>query len=480
MRQDPGKPSFYWHDYETFGTHPGVDRPAQFAGIRTDMDFNIIDEPLMLYCQPADDYLPQPQACLVTGISPQHCLQHGVPEYRFFQQIHQQLSQANTCTAGYNNLRFDDEFTRFGFYRNFIDVYGREWQNGNSRWDIIDLLRMTAALRPQGINWPVNERGYISFRLEKLTQANDIGHQHAHDALADVYATIAMAKLVREKQPRLFDFYFQLRNKHRVLELIQLQAARPLLHTSGKISGEFGHTSIILPLMQHPVQGNAIICYDLRYPPDELFEMSAEEIRQRLYTRIDELGEQQRIALKLVHINKCPALAPLNTLTDAAAEHCQIKLDEQLSHVQALEDPALRKKISNVFEQSFEEQEQDADLSLYRGGFFSPADQNRIRQIQQAGEQELQYHFGFDDPRLEVLFFRYKARNFPHLLDTQEQQQWQDFKIQRLCREDTPGLTLSAYYQQIKELLETDLDSEKIRLLQQLQQYPQEYAFPTC
>ena len=193
--------SFYWFDFETFGVNPAKDKPSQFAGIRTDLDFNIIDEPLNIYCKPSNDFIPHPEACLITGISPQKALEKGLSEKEFFREIHLQISTPNTCTLGYNSIRFDDEVIRHGFYRNFYDAYAREWQNGNSRWDIIDLLRMTHALRPEGINWPTNDEGVVSFRLELLSKANGIEHEDAHDALSDVYATINMAKLVRQKQP---------------------------------------------------------------------------------------------------------------------------------------------------------------------------------------------------------------------------------------------------------------------------------------
>ena len=166
--------TLYWHDYETFGADPARDRPAQFAGQRTDLDLNPVGEPLVVYCKPASDMLPQPEACLVTGITPQLAFQQGIIEAEFIAQIHKELAKPNTCTVGYNNLRFDDEFTRYTLYRNFYDPYAREYRNNNSRWDIIDMARMCYALRPAGIEWPKDEEGVPSFKLENLTQANGL------------------------------------------------------------------------------------------------------------------------------------------------------------------------------------------------------------------------------------------------------------------------------------------------------------------
>ena len=229
--------TFLWHDYETFGANTRRDRPAQFAAIRTDAALNEIGDPLMLYCQPANDYLPDPQSCLITGITPQLCLEKGVPEHDFANRIEAEFAQPGTIGVGYNTIRFDDEITRFMFWRNLIDPYAREWQNQCGRWDLLDVVRMTYALRPDGIAWPKKEDGTPSFKLEHLSKANGLLHEAAHDALSDVRATIALARLIRQHNPKLFDFALSLHKKDRVAAELRLPAtaltARPFLHVSG-------------------------------------------------------------------------------------------------------------------------------------------------------------------------------------------------------------------------------------------------------
>ena len=236
--------TFLWHDYETFGAEPRRDRPAQFAAIRTDADLNEIGEPIMLYCQPAPDYLPDPQACLITGITPQHCLEHGVPEHEFAARICAAFSEPGTIGVGYNTIRFDDEVTRFLLWRNLMDPYAREWQNGCGRWDLLDVVRMAYALRPDGITWPRHDDGRPSFKLEHLSRDNGLVHEAAHDALSDVRATIALARLLRSKQPKLFDFCLELRRKDKVAEQMGLHLDRalrqPFLHVSGMFPAERG------------------------------------------------------------------------------------------------------------------------------------------------------------------------------------------------------------------------------------------------
>ena len=262
--------TFLWHDYETFGRVPRHDRPAQFAGIRTDAELNEVPGgELMVYCRPTPDYLPDPESCLLTGILPQTCLERGVPEHEFADAIEAQLAQPGTVGVGYNTIRFDDEVTRHLFWRNLIDPYAREWQNQCGRWDLLDVVRLTWALRPEGITWPTHDDGRPSFKLEHLTAANGLAHEAAHDALSDVRATIALAKLIKSRQPRLWDFALKLRRKDEVIQ--EMGVGRPFLHISGMYGVERGCMALVWPLAPHPSNKNEVIVWDLASDPAELF-----------------------------------------------------------------------------------------------------------------------------------------------------------------------------------------------------------------
>ncbi len=424
--------SFFWFDFETFGVNPSQDRPSQFAGIRTDYDFNIIDEPVNLFCQPANDFLPHPEACLVTGITPQQALEKGVPENEFFKHIHLELSTANTCAVGYNNIRFDDEVLRFGLYRNFYDAYAREWQNGNSRWDILDMMRMTYALRPEGINWPLDENGKPSFRLEILSKANNIEHTNAHDALADVYATIAMAHLVKQKQPRLFEYLFELRDKRRVMAEIDLINLTPFVHCSGMLGSAHDYCAVMLPLIAHPTNKNSAICLDLTKPLVDLNTLTADEISTRIFTKQDELPEDvQRVAIKEVHYNKCPAVAPIGVLNEQSQRRLNINLQNCLDNAEIIKSniASIRGKLISVFQARNFEPISDPDRALYSGGFFQTNDKNLMQQIRKSDFQSLATsEFPFQDNRLAEMLFRYRARNALHSLNSQELIKWNNYR----------------------------------------------------
>lgn len=470
------QPTFYFHDYETWGADPKRDRPSQFAGIRTDMELNIISEPDIWYCQLANDYLPHPQAALITGITPQLCQQKGVPENVFMRNILSRFSQTDSCVVGYNNLRFDDEVTRYSLYRNFYDPYAREWQHGNSRWDIIDMVRACYALRPQGINWPLHDNGSPSFRLEHLTKANNLQHEQAHDALSDVYATIAIAKLIKTTQPKLFSYLFNLRRKAAVAELINVADMTPLIHISSKFPATQGCASLIVPLAWHPTNKNAVICYNLQTDPTPLLQCDTETLLQKMYTKTADLTEdEQRLGLKLIHLNKCPVLAPINTLsTERAAE---LGIDKAACLQQAewfKQHREVQNTVVAVFQQQSEyKTETNPDYQLYNG-FISNTDKQKAEQLHQLTPEQLAVNAPvFSDDRLNSLIFLFRARNYPASLTYDEQQKWQRYRTDKLMHGlDNPNLTLEDFSLLLENLLhEHHADEQKVRILKALYQY---------
>jgi exodeoxyribonuclease-1 len=466
--------TFYWHDYETFGTDPQRDRPVQFAGIRTDSDLNIIGDPLVIYCKPSADCLPYPEACLITGITPQFAEQHGVCEAEFINAIHQQFVQPNTCALGYNTLRFDDEVTRNCLYRNFYDPYAREWQNGNSRWDLIDVVRAARALRPDGIVWPDGEEGNPSFRLDQLTLANGIAHEGAHDALSDVYATLEVTKLVKQAQPKLYQFLLQHRAKAEAFDLLQLGSFKPVVHISGKYAAAKNCLAIVLPICKHPINNNGVIVYDLSVDPEPMLHLSVEEIQQRIFTATVDLPEgAARIPLKTVHINKCPVLAPISVIRPIDADRlgldlslCQININKIKSAV------GLAGKLASVFGgQPYVQQDFDPDLGIYSGGFFSEHDKKQMMKIRQMPPEQLaKSMFKFTDGRLQEMLFRYRARNYPETLTADEQQKWNAFCVGRMTGNLAgAGILLTDYLNKLVEL--RSVENEKQDIIESLEFY---------
>ena len=469
--------SFYWHDYETFGADPARDRPSQFAGRRADAELNPVGEPLVIYCQPVIDVLPHPDACLLTGITPQLARERGVPEPEFARRIVEEFNRAGTCGAGYNSIRFDDEVTRNLLYRNFHDPYQREWFGGNSRWDLIDVMRLWHALRPAGLEWPAREDGATSFKLGHLSAANGIVHEHAHDALSDVDATIGLARRLRSAQPRLFEHALKLRDKKFAASLFNLREMTPVLHVSSKIPATRGCIAVVAPIAIHPRNNNQVIVYDLSHDPTELLGLDPEELHDRVFTAEADLPDgMSRIPLKGVHLNKSPMLAPLSTLNAEQAERWQIDMARCEEHRALLLSvrEGLAEKVRAVFTAP-EYEERDAELSLY-GGFLPDADKPRLQRVREAAPETLaQFQGLFSDARYNELLLRYRARHFSQTLTADEQAQWQEFVARKLDFDTgLAGLTLEQYDDLLAAHNAQETDPARRAILDALQTWPRE------
>lgn len=428
-----------WYDLETSGTDPGFDRILQFAAVRTDLDLKPVEAPLNFYCYPGDDVIPDPDAMRVTGLKMSAIRENGLNEAEFSRRIHEAFATPRTCVVGFNSIRFDDEFSRVLFYRNFYDPYAREWQGGNSRWDVIDLFRMAAALRPEGFNWPKHDHGGPSFRLEHLTAANGISHESAHDAVADVMATIDVVRLLRASQPKLYDYLFGLRRKKAVLDQLYPIGKQALVHVSSMYPAIQHCLAVVLPLAVHPTNPNGVICFDLSQDPQPLIRCGPDELRRRLFSKRDELGDNEpRIPLKTIHVNRAPAIAPLSTLK-VLEDQLGIDLALCEKHKQQLQQSAgIVEKIDEAFSSQAFPATDDPDQMLYQGEFFSNEDRDVMAAVQSAEPNGLPAYRGqFRDPRLPEMLFRYQARNYPDSLNDQDTERWQRFLRQRAASDIT-------------------------------------------
>ena len=401
-----------------------------------------------------------------------------MPEPQFIEAIHSELSQPNTCTVGYNSIRFDDEVTRYSLYRNFYDPYQREYKNGNSRWDIIDMMRLTRALRPEGIEWPDHEPSRPSFRLEDLTAANGLAHEAAHDALSDVTATIALARLVKEKQPRLFDYLYQNRGKTQVAAMLNLRQRQPFFHISGMLSRAHMYGAIMMPLAKHPTNSNGIICVDLSADPEPLISLDDEQIRRRVFTAADKLEEgEDRIPLKVVYLNKAPVVTTTKLIDSKAAARLAIDLERCEKHRQKLMTVDLSQKLEAVYTEQEYALRPEAEQQLY-DGFLPNRDRPLLDEIRRATADDFQrQQFYFSDDRYNQLLFSYRARYFPQTLSEPEQKTWLESCRWRLTSEESGYLTLEKNNLELEQLLADNSLSEKKRdILLALQQWSGEIA----
>ena len=427
--------SFLFYDLETFGSDPRRTRIAQFAAVRTDADLEIIEEPISFFVQPANDLLPSPIATLITGITPQHAWREGVNEAEALARIAEEMLRPETCTLGWNSLRFDDEFVRHGLFRNFHDPYEREWRGGNSRWDLLDVMRLAHALRPEGIVWPKREDGATSFKLEHLALANDVRQGDAHEALSDVHATIGMARKFRDAQPKLWDYALKLRDKRFAAGLLDTVALTPALHISQRYPAGRLCAAPVLPLARHPRFDNRIIVFDLGGDPEALLQLEAGDIADRLYTPAADLPPgMHRVPLKEVHLNRSPALVAWAHLRDEDFQRLRIdpaSVEATAARLRPFAAP-LAEKMRQVFGSERAHDKADVDASLY-DGFIADGDKRRMAEVRATPPEHLdKREFGFKDTRLPELLLRYRARNWPGTLTPSDQRQWDGYRRQRL------------------------------------------------
>lgn len=447
---------FFFYDLETSGFDPRSARIMQFAGQRTDPSLNAIGEPVNVLIRLTPDILPDPDAVLVTGITPQATLADGITEAEFLKFFHAEICVPETTFVGFNSVRFDDEFMRFLHYRNLYDAYRWQWCDGCSRWDLLDAVRMTRALRPDGIEWPFASDGKASNRLELLTAVNKVDHENAHNALSDVQATIAVAKLIKDKQPKLFQFLLDMRDKRKVAALVQ--SRQPFVYTSGRYPSEFHKTTVAIALAE-PQQNGGVLVYDLRCDPVPFISLSVKELTKRLRWQPERKDTEPALPVKLLRFNRCPAVAPLSVLDAASQRRIGIDMGVIETHRQQLAQvPAFSARAAEAFKQLEHEQqtqlvgnEQTVDGQLY-DGFLNDNDQGKMDAVHKAAPDELQNSsFAFHDNRLQALLPLYKARNYPGALTDDERKEWEAFCKHRLF-DGGQKSRLAKYFQRLQAL----------------------------
>ena len=465
--------TFFFYDLETSGLNSRDARVMQFAGIRTDMDLNQIGEPYNILVKLNDDVLPSPEALMVTGITPQQTLSDGINEAEFAKVLANEVFTPDTIAVGFNNIRFDDEFIRHLFWRNFYDPYEWSWKEGRSRWDLLDVVRMTRALRPEGIEWPVDDKGAATNRLELITKANGLNHIKAHDALSDVEALISVTKLIKEKQPQLYEYLLKMRDKNEIKKLVNLDNKQPFVYVSGRFDAEFNKATIAFPLTTGK-NGNIVI-FDLRYDPTPFVKLSQKDLAKKFFASWEERQEDdfQKLPVKEMQYNHAPAVAPLGVLSQGEGWK-KISLSEDIitkNKTVLLSHPEFAENIRSIFENREEfKKSSDPEAQLY-DGFVPDVDKIRIEAVRNADERRLaDFHPNFIDERLSELLLHYKARNYPNSLAEDEAEAWEDWRSQKIAKD------LPAFIKSLQKLSKSTTDENKIYILQELQLWAESVA----
>jgi len=464
--------SFYFYDTETTGTRPSSSRIMQFAGIRTDKDLNVIGEPDDILIKLSPDILPEPDAILIHGVSPQQTLQDGITEAEFSRYFQEKIATPDTIFVGFNSVRFDDEFVRYMMYRNFHEPYEWQWKDGRSRWDLLDAIRMVRALRPDGIEWPFGEDGRPTVKLTAMTEINGLEHKNAHTAIADVQATIDLARLVREKQAKMFDYLVGLRGKRDVAKVVE--AGVPFVYTSGKYPSEYLKTTLVHMLIKHPKRDAAVV-YDLRIDPTPFIAMSDDGLAECWGLKWGEEGT--RLPVKTLQYNRCPAVAPAGVLDEESRERIGLDIEAAEKHLGTLKaHPDFADRIAEAVgilddkQASLQLEDAHVDTQLY-DSFWSELDRTMLGVVRSHAPATLvELMPKLTSKRMQKLLPLYKARNYPDLLTPEERDAWEVYRQEKLLL----GGASSAYakfVERLQQLTKDRADSNSRYLLTELQLY---------
>lgn len=477
--------TFFFYDLETSGVSAARQRIMQFAGQRTDLDLKPIGQPVNVLVKLSEDILPDPEAILVHGITPQRTVTEGLGEPEFLTLLHQQVFSNDTIMVGFNNIRFDDEFLRYTLWRNFHDPYEWQYKDNRSRWDLLDVVRMTRALRPDGIKWPVDDEGEPTNRLTALSSANGIKHANAHDALSDVLATIELAKLLKSAQPKLFGYLLAQRDKRSVAKTIgydldkkQITANQPFLYTSGRYPGVTGKTTAAIVIGPFPGDSNSVLVYDLRHDPRPFAQLSLSELTDRLFVTREEREAKPPLPVKKLSLNKSPAVAPLGTLDKPAQKRLNLALRQIQVNVDHL---AKLDGFTQLVYDAFDNRQPrpanvDAESQLY-DGFLNSKDKDLVRQVRsQPADKLADWHPAFIDERLEPLLLRYKARNYPSSLSDKESIMWESWRTDKLLNGVDGSVTMQQFGARLQNLDAITKDDGQRYLLEELQLYGESIA----
>lgn len=441
------------YDLETSGLDYDYDQVLEAAMISMDKDFNIVagSEQVIPVC-PRIDVPPHPEACLTHQLSLADLREKGFSEYDFSTKFLEQVSQPKTFIGGYNNLSFDDEVMRRTLFRTMRDPYGHEWRDGNSRFDVLNIVRTLYAWDPDTLNWPKNEEGGVCLKLSSMTKANNLTHDNAHNALSDVIATAELLQLIKNLGTPWLDKCLELTNKRAVERILAKRT--PVFHVSPFYTRDRCYSSLILPVIKDLQSDNKVLCVDLTEDPTELLKMSAEEIRYYRFTPRNELQENPPSApVTSISINKQPSVAEMADINPSL--HARMGVDMNLCLERAkmiAADRGFASRLQQAFKLDLPPPK-DTFGTIYSGGFFSRSD-TFLREKVHLLDHNLQPSIssakagdvlrGSQDPRLEELAIRMQGINFPHALtNPADHERFLKYLERRLGGEDQMGLSVN-------------------------------------
>jgi len=276
------------------------------------------------------------------------------------------------------------------------------------------------------LTFPENDKGKPSFKLDQLAPANGFAHENAHDALADVEATLFILNKIKSADPDFFDDLVRTQDKEFVGSL--LRSFEPVQVTL-RFGGALPKTYCGCYCGTNIQNKNEVAFADFdAIDAEALIGLNDPDILEAI--------TQSPKTIRPLRLNNAETIMRLDSPTVEQRSFCE-KISRSVYFVS---------RVSAILPQRFEAVEEDGDVPVeekIHGGFYSHYDQDVLAEFQSANWQRRQELVEqFEDKRLIQLGRRLIVFYAPHLLSEEQESAFKSFvKAKWECTDPDAGWT---------------------------------------
>ena len=461
--------NYVFYDFETTGLDTKFSQPIQIAAVCLDENFQELDK-IDQKCKLNDGIVPHPSAMLVTKVSIDD-LKNKQSFYDMMDYVHDKFkSWGPAIFIGYNSIRFDEEVLRSGFFQSLHDPYLTN-TNKNSRTDLFKIVLGLVALNNNIIKIPVSEKTKRpSFKLELIAKANGVEHIKAHDALSDVYATIEVARIIKDKAPHYWNECMQILGPRDLMEYIQN-------HDYFYAAPEHAAANVTYKplsfLTNNPNNNKELAFFDLNYDPKKYYESGISKI-------ISMIESKQKV-IRLYQSNKAPIILSSEFIKSSGIykndelDAFKEKADEMKSHDAFIDKTnfALVERYDDF--QITREPSEFLEAQIYNGGFYSSSDKEKITLFKNSDNPENKYSISknFEDRRLREISYRILFSESPYIFTDEQLSERKRFIADKVfCTEEkVKWCTLEKAKGELESIKESHKYEDQKSYIQEIENY---------